>query len=54
MTKITRIFLDLDGVLADWATAAILTHDHDPASILAAWPRLCVKMHDSSGFITHP
>jgi hypothetical protein len=38
MTRITRIFLDLDGVLADWASAAIRLHDHDPISILAAWP----------------
>jgi hypothetical protein len=38
MTKITRIFLDLDGVLADWASAAILLHDHDPAAIIGSWP----------------
>jgi hypothetical protein len=38
MTKITRIFLDLDGVLADWASAAILLHDHDPEAIMGSWP----------------
>jgi hypothetical protein len=37
-TKITRIFLDLDGVLADWATAAIRLHDRDPETVLGAWP----------------
>lgn len=36
--KITRIFLDLDGVLADWASAAIRLHGRDPEHVLASWP----------------
>lgn len=39
MTKtITRIFLDLDGVLADWCSAAILAHGRDPTDVILSWP----------------
>jgi FMN phosphatase YigB (HAD superfamily) len=37
MTTVNRIFLDLDGVLADWASAAIRAHGHDPVAIYAGW-----------------
>jgi len=49
MTRITRIFLDLDGVLADWASSAIRLHDHDPISILAAWPAGTCDLADVLG-----
>lgn len=38
MPNIERIFLDLDGVLADWASAAIIAHNRNPDRVLEAWP----------------
>jgi hypothetical protein len=35
---IDRIFLDLDGVLADWAGAAIVALGHEPDRVFGAWP----------------
>jgi hypothetical protein len=49
MTKITRIFLDLDGVLADWATAAIRAHNRDPKLVLELWPAGVYEMADVIG-----
>lgn len=36
-TKI-RIHLDVDGVLADWQSAAIRLFDQDPVEVHASWP----------------
>ena len=36
--QINRIFLDLDGVLADWLSPAVRAHGRDPDEVLAAWP----------------
>jgi hypothetical protein len=36
---IQRIFLDLDGVLADWTSAAIVSCGRDPAEVYSAWPQ---------------
>jgi len=49
MPKITRIFLDLDGVLADWATAAILLHGRDPDAVLGSWPAGTYDLADVLG-----
>jgi len=49
MPTITRIFLDLDGVLADWATAAILLHGHVPEAVLSSWPAGTYDLADVLG-----
>jgi hypothetical protein len=48
-TCVTRILLDLDGVLADWATAAILQHGRDPAVVLSTWPAGVYDLADVLG-----
>jgi hypothetical protein len=48
-TCVTRIFLDLDGVLADWASAAIRLHGLDPATVLATWPPGIYELADVLG-----
>ncbi len=35
---ISRIFVDLDGVLADWASSAIRLHGRTPAAVFDSWP----------------
>lgn len=49
MTNIKRIFLDLDGVLADWASAAIRVHGRDSQSTVAAWPAGTYDLADVLG-----
>jgi FMN phosphatase YigB (HAD superfamily) len=43
---IDRIFLDLDGVLADWATAAIRACGQVPHEVFAAWPPGTAELSD--------
>jgi 5'(3')-deoxyribonucleotidase len=43
---IDRIFLDLDGVLADWSTAAIRACGQVPHEVFAAWPPGTAELSD--------
>jgi hypothetical protein len=46
---INRIFLDLDGVLADWASAAIIACGYDPKQVLDGWPPGTYELADVLG-----
>ena len=46
---IKRIFLDLDGVLADWTSAAIRVLGHEPEQVYAAWPPGVCDVQDALG-----
>lgn len=47
-----RIFLDLDGVLADWATPAIRACGGDPATVFSSWPVGTYDLAEALGIST--
>lgn len=46
---INRIFLDLDGVLADWASDAIRAHGRDPHDVFGGWEPGVYDLADALG-----
>jgi len=51
--QINRIFLDLDGVLADWLSPAVRAHGRDPDEVLAAWPASTYDLAEVLGVSTN-
>ncbi len=50
---IDRIFLDLDGVLADWGRAAINAHGLCPDEVFASWPTGTFELAEVLGISTN-
>lgn len=50
---IERIFLDLDGVLADWSSAAIRACGQDPDTVHSSWPLGAYELADVLGISTN-